>query len=59
MTFIKTRFNLQRGLAYVNVPVMIFAATATDISECHRSNVGNVLLGGSGSDRVLGPRPES
>jgi Ca2+-binding RTX toxin-like protein len=42
------------GLAYVNVPVMFFGGDGNDILNVTGSNVGNVLVGGSGSDRLLG-----
>jgi fibronectin type 3 domain-containing protein len=52
---IKTAAQTINGVfTYVNVPLLIFAGNGNDILNVLGSNVGNVLVGGSGSDRLLG-----
>jgi len=52
---IKTAAQTINGVfTYVNVPLLIFAGNGNDILNVTGSNVGNVLVGGSGSDRLLG-----
>jgi Ca2+-binding RTX toxin-like protein len=52
---IKTAAQFINGVfTYVNVPLLIFAGNGNDILNVLGSNVGNVLVGGSGSDRLLG-----
>jgi Ca2+-binding RTX toxin-like protein len=41
-------------LTYVSVPLLIFAGGGTDILNVSGSSVGNVLVGGGGSDRLIG-----
>src|SRR5262249_20629850 len=41
-------------LTYVSVPVMFFGGDGNDTINVSGSNVGNVLLGGGGSDLLIG-----
>jgi len=41
-------------LTYVSVPLLIFAGGGTDILNVSGSSVGNVLVGGGGTDRLIG-----
>jgi hypothetical protein len=52
---IKTAAQTINGtLTYVTIPVMFFAGNGTDILNVSGSSVGNVLVGGGGTDRFLG-----
>jgi Ca2+-binding RTX toxin-like protein len=52
---IKTAAQTINGVfTYVNVPVMIFAGNGNDVLNVSGSNVGNVLVGGGGADRLIG-----
>jgi hypothetical protein len=54
---IKTAAQTINGVfTYVNVPLLIFAGNGNDILNVMGSSVGNVLVGGSGADRLLGGR---
>jgi hypothetical protein len=52
---IKTAAQTINGvLTYVNVPLLIFAGNGNDTLNVSGSSVGNVLVGGGGSDVLLG-----
>jgi len=51
----KTAAQMINGvLTYVNVPVLFFAGNGNDILNVTGSSANNVLVGGGGTDRLLG-----
>jgi hypothetical protein len=46
--------SINNVLTYVSVPVMFFGGDGNDTLNVSGSNVGNVLVGGGGSDLLLG-----
>jgi Ca2+-binding RTX toxin-like protein len=52
---IKTAAQMINGVfTYVNVPVLFFAGSGTDILNVTGSSANNVLVGGGGNERLLG-----
>src|SRR5207244_7661162 len=52
---IKTAAQTINGmLTYVTIPVMFFTGGGADVLNVSGSSVGNVLVGGGGSDRLIG-----
>ena len=52
---IKTAAQTINGVfTYVNVPVLFFAGSGNDVLNVTGSRANNVLVGGGGSDRLLG-----
>jgi Ca2+-binding RTX toxin-like protein len=52
---IKTAAQMINGvLTYVNVPVLFFAGSGNDVLNVRGSSANNVLVGGGGTDRLLG-----
>jgi hypothetical protein len=52
---IKTAAQTLNGvLTYVNVPLLVFAGNGNDVLNVSGSSANNVLVGGAGTDRLIG-----